>query len=206
MLSISRFATDERTAPALKALTHPSHPHTPPADQPPQKFFLKYWLLYNFLNVATLVLPPLAWVPFFPLIKLLLLLWAYNPKTQGADFLYANLRAHILPPLGIEPLPQPPAAAATASRKKSLGASSASTATAAAGGGGAAAAVVGDETQPGAGTAAATYTLKVELAARGLEKPPEPERLDTLCQLRVLPGPNAGRKAALDEGQWWVEA
>ena len=142
------------------------------------------------------------------MIKLLLLLWAYNPKTQGADFLYAKLRAHILPPLGIEPLPQPPAAAATgaaASRKKSRGASASTATSVAGGGGGAAAAVVGDETQPGAGTAAATYTLKVELAARGLEKPPEPERLDTLCQLRVLPGPNAGRKAALDEGQWWVE-
>lgn len=28
-------------------------------------------------------------------------------------------------------------------------------------------------------------------------------RLDTLCQLRVLPLASAGRKAALDEGQWY---
>lgn len=58
--------------------------------------------------------------------------------------------------------------------------------------------MVGDEAQPPTAPAA-SYTLRVELAARGLEKPPEPERLDTLCQLRVLP---TGRKAALDEGQW----
>ena len=64
-----------------------------------------------------------------------------------------------------------------------------------------------------------TITLRIELAARGLEMPAEPERLDTLCQLRILPaglkrggaGAGAGaagrgkgeRKPSLDEGQWY---
>ena len=73
---------------------------------------------------------------------------------------------------------------------------------AAAGGGGPAAAIVGDE-KSSSSAGGALYTLRVELAARGLEKPAEPERLDTLCQLRVLPSGSAGRKAALDEGQWY---
>lgn len=151
------------------------------------KFFIKYFLLYNLINLLDTYLP-LAYIPFYALFKLFFLLWCFSPKTQGANVVYLLLRPFLLPALGIEPA----AATAEPSGQAALG-----------GGKGKISkedkkAAVAAETA----AAATAVTLCVKLAARGLERPPEPERLDTLCQLRVLP-PTTGRKAALDEGQWY---
>lgn len=145
------------------------------------KFFIKYFLLYNLINLLDSYLP-LAYIPFYPLFKLFFLLWSFSPKTQGANVVYLLLRPFLLPALGIELAPPTAEPSGQASTKGKSSKEAKKTAAAA--------------------ESVSSVTLCVKLAARGLERPPEPERLDTLCQLRVLP-PTSGRKAALDEGQWY---
>ena len=196
--------------------TQPTHPPTPPT--PPQ-----YFLFFNALNLLDSILP-LSHLPFYFLVKLLALLWAFNPKTQGkpthppthpptqriesstsfqpthqpthppnpthpphlnlgANFLYTTARPFLLSSLGIEAGTAPTAESSAQQQKKKNTQSKE------------------EKKKTLSEAAASSVTLHIELAARGLEKPEAPERLDTLCQLRVLP-PHA-RKPALDEGQWY---
>jgi len=156
------------------------------------KFFIQYFLLFNALNLLETFLP-LSRLPLYYLGKLLFLAWAFNPKTQGARLVYGTLRPLLLPHLGI-----------------ALGASGAEQSRP--GGGGRKRGGGRENTgegrfgaRDGSGEGASIH-LRIEIAARGLEKPAEPERLDTLCQLRILPmtgGHSEVRRAALDEGQWY---
>jgi len=173
------------------------------------KFFIKYFLLYSLLNLLDTYLPFLPSLPFYYAIKTIFLLWAFNPKTQGANVIYTILRPFLLPRLGIAfgaPTAEPSGQGGQHQPKKNkkeekVGAT----------------AVVGSEVSSSSSSGETpTITLRIELAARGLEKPAEPERLDTLCQLRILPAgagaaagggagaaAGGGRKPALDEGQWY---
>jgi len=170
------------------------------------KFFIKYFLIYSLLNLLDAYLPFLPSLPFYNFIKFIFLLWAFNPKTQGANVIYTILRPFLLPRLGIAfgaPTAEPTGQGSQQQKKKKKEEKT-----------GVATAVVGSKASSSSSSSSSsetpTITLRIELAARGLEKPAEPERLDTLCQLRILPaaaaaagGAGGGRKPALDEGQWY---
>ncbi|GAB5032619.1 peroxin [Nannochloropsis oceanica] len=192
------------------------------------KFFIKYFLLYSLLNLSDTYLPIFPSLPLYYILKTLFLLWAFNPKTQGANIIYTALRPFLLPRLGIA------IRAATAEASGQGGQHLKKSKKGEKAGGELVTAMVGTEgisattatsgsnssSSSSSGGESPTITLRIELAARGLEMPAEPERLDTLCQLRILPaglkrggggGGGAGgagkdkaeRKPALDEGQWY---
>jgi len=53
------------------------------------KQWLTYWMVFSLLNFADSVLGfLLRLIPFYQLIKMLVLIWLQNPMTQGAKILY----------------------------------------------------------------------------------------------------------------------
>ena len=53
------------------------------------KQWLTYWMAFSLLNFADSVLGfLLRLIPFYQLIKMLVLIWLQNPMTQGAKILY----------------------------------------------------------------------------------------------------------------------
>lgn len=74
-----------------------------------QDFFLKYWVFFFALYQVDSLLPFLQSFFIYPAAKLVVVAWAFHPKTQGAALVYRHVRMHLLPLLGIEPALPPPA-------------------------------------------------------------------------------------------------
>ncbi|KAI3996887.1 hypothetical protein MKX01_021163 [Papaver californicum] len=53
--------------------------------------WLTYWILYSFITIFELSFYKfLAWVPFWPFIKLVICLWLVLPIFNGAAYIYEN--------------------------------------------------------------------------------------------------------------------
>lgn len=53
--------------------------------------WLTYWLIYGALTIPETFSSLLAWIPFYYIFKLALLLWCCAPQTSGAYYLYEHV-------------------------------------------------------------------------------------------------------------------
>lgn len=58
-------------------------------------FWVTYWWLFNLTCVSESVFGFNEWVPIYPLLKMLLLVWCFHQRTRGAQIVYDNLLSKI---------------------------------------------------------------------------------------------------------------